>query len=104
MNLKGLVLGTTVAVTLGVPAAIATAYAADGIYVPLLSSSTGPYAGSGTPIANGISDYLNMLNRRDGRIGREKNSIHRAVTGYDAKQHRECYGPMKSTRPVASHR
>src|SRR5207245_6707348 len=44
-------------------------YAADGIYVPLLSYRTGPYAGSGTPIANGMSDYLNMLNERDGGIG-----------------------------------
>ncbi len=30
---------------------------------------TGPFAGSGIPIANGMRDYLAMLNERDGGIG-----------------------------------
>ena len=30
---------------------------------------TGPFAGSGIPIANGMHDYLTMLNERDGGIG-----------------------------------
>ncbi|TMJ31788.1 MAG: ABC transporter substrate-binding protein [Alphaproteobacteria bacterium] len=100
MNLKGLVLGTTVAVTLGVPAAIATAYAADGIYVPLLSYRTGPYAGSGTPIANGMSDYLNMLNERDGGIGGVKIIVEECETGYDTKKGIECYESIKGKGPV----
>src|SRR6266851_1999889 len=100
MNLKGLVLGTTVAVTLGVPAAIATAYAADGIYVPLLSYRTGPYAGSGAPIANGMADYLNMLNERDGGVGGVKIVVEECETGYDTKKGVECYEQVKSKRPV----
>jgi branched-chain amino acid transport system substrate-binding protein len=100
MHLKGLVLGTAVAVTLGVPAAIATAYAADGIYVPLLSYRTGPYAGSGTPIANGMSDYLNMLNERDGGIGGVKIIVEECETGYDTKKGIECYESIKGKGPV----
>jgi branched-chain amino acid transport system substrate-binding protein len=100
MRLKGLVLGTTVAVTLGVPALIATANAADGIYVPLLSYRTGPYGGSGTPIANGISDYLNMLNERDGGIGGVKIIVEECETGYDTKKGIECYESIKGKGPV----
>src|SRR5262249_36785895 len=32
------------------------------MFVPLLVYRTGPYAPSGTPIANAASDYLNLLN------------------------------------------
>ena len=100
MRLKAVVLGTAVAVTLGVPAAIATANAADGIYVPLLSYRTGPYAGSGTPIANGMSDYLNMLNERDGGIGGVKIIVEECETGYDTKKGVECYESVKGKGPV----
>ncbi len=37
--------------------------------MPLLTYRTGPFAGSGIPIANGMDDYLRMLNERDGGIG-----------------------------------
>ena len=37
--------------------------------MPLFTYRTGPYANSGIPIANGMHDYLNMLNERDGGIG-----------------------------------
>ena len=40
-----------------------------GIYIPLLTYRTGPFGGSGTPVANGMSDYFKMLNERDGGIG-----------------------------------
>ena len=43
--------------------------AQDAIYVPLLTYRTGPFAGSGIPIANGMHDYLRLLNERDGGIG-----------------------------------
>ncbi len=37
--------------------------------MPLFTYRTGPFAGSGIPIANGMNDYLQMLNERDGGIG-----------------------------------
>ena len=43
--------------------------AADQLYVPLLTYRTGAFAGSGIPIADGMHDYLEMLNQRDGGIG-----------------------------------
>ena len=65
MPLKHFVLGLAIAAML--PAALATAQAEDGLYVPLFTYRTGPFAGSGTPYANGLTDYLNMLNERDVR-------------------------------------
>src|ERR1019366_7860497 len=47
---------------------------------------TGPFAGSGTPIANGMHDYLSMLNERDGGIGGVKLAIEECETGYDTKK------------------
>src|SRR5271154_1047182 len=98
MRLKLLALG--LAVVTAVPAAVATAHAEDGIYVPLFSYRTGPYAGSGIPIANGMSDYLNMLNARDGGIGGVKLIVEECETGYDTKKGVECYDSVKGRNPV----
>src|SRR6185437_12686484 len=84
MRLKHLTLGLAVATAL--PAVAATAQAEEGIYVPLFSYRTGPFAGSGIPIANGMSDYLNMLNERDGGIGGVKLIVEECETGYDTKK------------------
>ena len=75
MRFQRLVLGLAAAVTVGFPAGVATVQAADTIYIPLLTYRTGPFAGSGIPIANGMADYLNMLNERDGGIGGVKLAI-----------------------------
>ena len=53
----------------GALALAAPALAEDSIYVPLFTYRTGPFGGSGTPVADGMHDYLNMLNERDGGIG-----------------------------------
>ena len=37
------------------------ALAEDTIYVPLFTYRTGPFSGSGIPVANGMHDYLAML-------------------------------------------
>ena len=80
MRLHQVLLGTAfvAATVLTVPL---TASAADGIYVPLLSYRTGPFAGSGTPIVNGMADYLNLLNERDGGIGGVKIIVEECETG-----------------------
>ena len=98
MRLKHLALG--LAVVTAVPAAVATAQAEDGIYVPLFTYRTGPYAGSGIPVANGLSDYLNMLNERDGGIGGVRLIIEECETGYDTKKGVECYDSVKGKNPV----
>ena len=71
MRLKHFVLGTVFAAGAAVLVP-SVASAADTIYVPLLTYRTGAFSGSGAPIANGMADYLNMLNERDGGIGGAK--------------------------------
>lgn len=76
------------------------AAAQDTVYVPLLTYRTGPFAGSGVHIANGMRDYLEMLNQRDGGIGGAKIIIEECETGYDTKKGVECYESMKGKNPA----
>jgi branched-chain amino acid transport system substrate-binding protein len=98
--MKGLLIGAVLAATAGVPAFVATASAQDSIYVPLFSYRTGPFAGSGIPIANGMNDYLQMLNERDGGIGGVRINVEECETGYDTKKGVECYESTKAKNPV----
>ena len=98
MRLKHLALGLAVATAL--PIAAVTAHAEEGIYIPLFTYRTGPFAGSGIPIANGMSDYLNMLNERDGGIGGVKLIVEECETGYDTKKGVECYDAVKGKNPA----
>ena len=98
MRLKHLALGLAVATVAS--AAVATAQAEDGIYVPLFSYRTGPYSGAGAAIFNGMQDYLTMLNERDGGIGGARLIIEECETGYDTKKGVECYDATKGKNPV----
>jgi branched-chain amino acid transport system substrate-binding protein len=98
MSFRMLSLGVAVAALLG--AATPPAVAQDSIYVPLFTYRTGPFAGSGIPIADGMHDYLNMLNERDGGIGGVKLVIEECETGYDTKKGVECYESVKGKNPV----
>jgi branched-chain amino acid transport system substrate-binding protein len=97
MHLKHLALGLAVAIA---PVAVSAAQAEDGIYIPLFSYRTGPFATSGIPIANGMADYLNMLNERDGGIGGARLIVDECETGYDTKKGVECYETVKGKHPV----
>ena len=92
------VLGLVIATSLGMAATAAQAQ--DSNYVPLLTYRTGPFAGSGLPIANGMYDYLTMLNERDGGVGGVKLNIEECETGYDTKKGVECYEAVKGKMPV----
>jgi len=100
MRLKGLVLSAALGAIVGMPAFVPAASAQDSIYVPLFTYRTGPFAGSGIPIANGMNDYLTMLNERDGGIGGVKLAVEECETGYDTKKGVECYESTKGKRPV----
>ncbi|KJS19489.1 MAG: ABC transporter permease [Hoeflea sp. BRH_c9] len=93
MRLKRLIAGTIMAGTL---AGAALPAFADELFVPLFSYRTGPYAGSGIPIANGMHDYLAMLNERDGGINGVKIRIEECETGYDTQKGVECYEQVKA--------
>src|SRR6516164_1938644 len=94
MHMKQLALGAAIASMVAVPAL------AEDIFVPLLTYRTGPFANSGIPIANGMHDYLSMLNERDGGIGGVKLAIEECETGYDTKKGAECYEAVKGKMPV----
>lgn len=76
------------------------AVAQDSLYVPLFTYRTGPFSGSGTYIANGMRDYLTLLNERDGGIGGVRLAIEECETGYDTKKGLECYEAVKPKNPV----
>lgn len=92
MRLKRLIAGTIMAGTL---AGAALPAFADELFVPLFSYRTGPFAGSGIPIANGMHDYLTMLNERDGGINGVRIRISECETGYDTQKGVECYEQVK---------
>lgn len=95
MKLKALALAGVAALL-----AVASARAEDGIYVPLLTYRTGAFSGSGQHIADGMHDYLAMLNERDGGIGGVKLIIEECETGYDTQKGLECYEAVKGKHPV----
>jgi branched-chain amino acid transport system substrate-binding protein len=98
MKLMSIAAGVVVA---GIAAGFALpALAQDKIYAPLLTYRTGPFASSGVNIADGMADYLTLLNERDGGIGGVKLEIEECETGYDTKKGVECYESTKSKNPV----
>ena len=78
----------------------APALAEDSIYVPLFTYRTGAFAPTGGPVADGMHDYLEMLNQRDGGIGGVKIVIEECETAYDTKKGLECYDQVKPKNPV----
>ena len=101
MKFRHFALSAAAAVLAGATALTAVpVQAQDQIYVPLLTYRTGPFANSGVPIADGMHDYLRMLNERDGGIGGAKLVIEECETGYDTKKGIECYESTKGKSPV----
>jgi branched-chain amino acid transport system substrate-binding protein len=88
----GLALGAMLAT--GVAQSTA-AQAEDGHFIPVLSYRTGAFAGSGIPQANGFTDYLTMINERDGGVGGVKVVVEECETGYKAQKGVECYEATK---------
>jgi len=100
MSIRHIVLGVACGAMLGVTSLATTAVAQDSVYVPLPTYRTGPFANSGIPIANGMHDYLTMLNERDGGIGGVKINVEECETGYDTKKGVECYESVKGKNPA----
>jgi len=97
---KKLILGAAAIVAAG-SMQVTTASAEDSLYIPSLTYRTGPYAGNGTPFANGYADYFNMLNARDGGIGGVKIVVEECETGYNSQKGVECYESTKGKGPLA---
>ena len=56
---------------------------------------TGPYAPNGIPIANGMNDYFNLINQRDGGVGGVKLTLEECETAYNNDRGVECYERLK---------
>jgi len=97
MNLRKLT-GAAVAVALALPMFASGANAYE-LVLPTLDYRTGPYAPNGIPVANGYTDYLNLLNERDGGINGVKIKHVDCETGYNTKKGVECYEKVKNTPP-----
>ena len=99
MRLICVVLGAAVAGVMVGAAPVSPAMAEDTVFVPLLTYRTGAFANSGIPIANGMHDYLDMLNARDGGIGGARLVVEECETGYKNEKGVECYEALKSKKP-----
>ena len=97
MNLRKLT-GAAVAAVLALPMFASGANAYE-LVLPTLDYRTGPYAPNGIPVANGYTDYLTMLNERDGGINGVKIKHVDCETGYNTKKGVECYEKVKNTPP-----
>jgi len=100
MRAKASILAGAVVIATAMTGAAVPAAAQDSNYVPLFTYRTGPFSGSGIYIAEGMHDYLEMLNQRDGGIGGVKIAIEECETGYDTKKGLECYEAVKGKKPV----
>jgi len=77
------------------------AQAQDSLYIPSLTYRTGPFAGGGTPYADGYADYFNMLNERDGGINGVKVVVEECETAYNSQKGVECYEATKGKGALA---
>src|SRR3978361_1959947 len=100
MRMKATILASAVIAATALAGNAPPAAAQESNYVPLFTYRTGPFSGSGIYIAEGMHDYLEMLNQRDGGIGGVRMVIEECETGYDTKKGLECYEQVKDKKPV----
>ncbi|MCX8101327.1 MAG: ABC transporter substrate-binding protein [Geminicoccaceae bacterium] len=76
--------------------AAASGASADTIFYPHLVYRSGAYAPNGIPFANGVADYVAMINARDGGVGGAKIELEECETGYATDRGVECYERLKT--------
>ena len=80
----------------------APAWAQNEQFIPSLVYRTGPYAPNGIPFANGVADYLKLVNERDGGINGVKITTEECETGYATDRGVECYERLKGKGPTGA--
>ena len=71
-------------------------------FIPMLVYRTGAYAPNGIPFANGMGDYLKMINERDGGISGVKLVFEECETGFATDRGVECYERLKGRAPTGA--
>src|SRR5712691_11888202 len=94
--------GVAVAAVLGSAALVAPAIAQNEQFIPNLVYRTGAYAPNGIPFANGLADYYNLVNERDGGINGVKIVFEECDTGYATDRGVECYERLKGKGPTGA--
>jgi branched-chain amino acid transport system substrate-binding protein len=70
------------------------------LHFPSLSYRTGPFAAGGIPFADGYSDYLTLINERDGGIGGVRIRQSECETAYNTERGVECYQSIRGDNPL----
>ena len=71
-------------------------------FIPSLVYRTGPYGPNGEPFANGVADYYNLINARDGGINGVKIAFEECDTQYNNDKGVECYERLKNKGPTGA--
>ncbi|MFO1082303.1 MAG: ABC transporter substrate-binding protein [Reyranellaceae bacterium] len=101
MSIRKLALLGAAVVSAGLIGA-ATASAQNEQFIPGLVYRTGPYAPNGIPFADGVRDYITLLNERDGGINGVKIAFEECETGYATDRGVECYERLKGKGPTGA--
>src|SRR5260370_39694493 len=91
-----------VAAVLGGAAFAPSALAQNEQFIPNLVYRTGAYAPNGVPFANGLADYYNLVNERDGGINGVQIVFEDCDTGYATDRGVECCEPLKGKGPTGA--
>lgn len=101
MSMRKLGLAAAAAAILAGSGALETA-SADEQFFPMLVYRTGPYAPSGIPLADGMINYLELINKRDGGINGVTATWEECETEYNNDKGVECYERLKAKATVFS--
>ena len=71
-------------------------------FIPLLVYRSGPFAPNGIPFADGMVDYIKLLNERDGGINGVKITYEECDTQYNNDRGVECYERLKNNGPTGA--
>jgi branched-chain amino acid transport system substrate-binding protein len=105
MGLRKLALLGAAIVSAGIVAATtapSSAWAQNEQFIPGLVYRTGAYAPNGIPFADGVADYIALLNARDGGINGVKITFEECETGYATDRGVECYERLKGKGPTGA--
>ncbi|MGB0497834.1 MAG: ABC transporter substrate-binding protein [Rubricella sp.] len=73
------------------------------IVLSSLTYRTGPYAPNGIPFSDGFSDYVTLLNQRDGGINGVPIRVVECEYGYDTPRGLDCYREVRDQGALAVH-
>ena len=94
-RMTGKYVGTALAALFAAVVSAASALAQNEQFIANLVYRTGAYAPNGIPVANGIADYYQLVNERDGGINGVKIVFEECDTGYATDRGVECYERLK---------